>query len=134
MGWKSISFYYYFRICQVTKKIFDDYSISVSSETMSDFVSKEKVKVGHRHMNVILDSLSHKNFNLLKNYSSSCNPIIINHERIEDFSEFPLQLDSVFYVLKKSTNTIYSLYKISPQSKDLQIEIGPIEEFAQSLK
>ena len=119
----------------MTKKIFDDYSISVSSESMSDFVSKEKVKVGgNRHMNVILDSLSHKNFNLLKNYSSSCNPIIINHERIEDFSEFPLQLDSVFYVLKNSTNTFYSLYKISPQSKDLQIEIGPIEEFAQSLK
>ena len=62
MGWKSISFYYYFRICQVTKKIFDDYSISVSSETMSDFVSKEKVKVGNRHINVILHSLSHKDF------------------------------------------------------------------------
>ena len=118
----------------MTKKIFDDYSISVSSETMSDFVSKEKVKVGNRHINVILHSLSHKDFNLLKNHSSSCNPIIIIHERIEDFSEFPLQLDSVFYVLKNSTNTIYSLYKIFPQSKDLQIEKGPIEEFAQSLK
>ena len=118
----------------MTKKIFDDYSISVSSETMSDFVLKEKVKLGNRHMNVILDSLSYKDLNLLKNYSSSCNPIIIIHERIEDFSEFPFRLDSVFYVLKNSTNTIYSLYKISPKSKDLQIEIIPIEEFAQSLK
>ena len=119
----------------MTKKIFDDYSISVSSETMSDFVSKEKVKLGNRHMNVILDSLSHSNYlDLLKNYSSSCNPIIIIHERIEDFSEFPFRLDSVFYVLKNSTNTIYSLYKISPKSKDLKIEIIPIEEFAQSLK
>ena len=119
----------------MTKKIFDDYSISVSSETMSDFVSKEKVKLGNRHMNVILDSLSHSNYlDLQKNYSSSCNPIIIIHERIEDFSEFPFRLDSVFYVLKNSTNTIYSLYKISPKSKDLKIEIIPIEEFAQSLK
>ena len=117
----------------MSKKILDDYSISVSSETISDFVSKETMNLGHRHMNVILDSLSHKNLNLLKNYSSSCNPIIIHHEKIEDFSEFPFRLDSAFYVLKNST-TIYSLYKISPNSKNLEIEIIPIEEFSQSLK
>ena len=92
------------------------------------------MNLGHRHMNVILDSLSHKNFNLLKNYSSStCNPIIIHHEKIEDFVEFPFRFDSAFYVLKNST-TVYSLYKISPNSKNLEIEIIPIEEFSQSLK
>ena len=87
-------------------------------------------------MNVILDSLSQKNLNLIKNYSSSsstCNPIIIHHEKIEDFVEFPFRFDSAFYVLKNST-TVYSLYKISPNSKNLEIEIIPIEEFSQSLK
>ena len=88
-------------------------------------------------MNVIIGPLKNKTFQLIKNISNQSKmydqQFLVEYDKINDFSDFPLNINSGFFVVKNST-AIYSLHKIISSALELEWEIITSDSFSNSFR
>ena len=88
-------------------------------------------------MNVIIGPLKNKTFQLMKSVSNLSQfhdrQFLVEYDKIKDFSDFPLNINSGFFVVKNSS-ALYSLHKITSSALELESEIITSDSFFDSFR
>ena len=88
-------------------------------------------------MNVIIGPLKNKTFHLMKSISNLSQmhdrQFLVEYDKIKDFSDFPLNINSGFFVVK-NFSAIYSLHKITSSESEFEWEIITSDTFSESFR
>ena len=128
----------YFRLHQITKTLMRSSRTSIQGKILEKY-SNQTYNENYFNgiMNVIIGPLKSKTFQLIKNISNQSKmydqQFLVEYDKINDFSDFPLNINSGFFVVKNST-AIYSLHKIISSALELEWEIITSDSFSNSFR
>ena len=128
------------RLHQITKKLMRSSKTAVmQGKILEKYVNETYFKENYFNgvMNVIIGPLKNKTFHLMKSVSTLSQmqdrQFLVEYDKIEDFSDFPLNINSGFFVVKNSS-AIYNLHKITSSESEFEWEIITSYSFSESFR